>query len=315
MADHIEVNKEMPNGAPFLELYLGRTVFATGRRLSGVVVFRLDKPTNIRSLIISISGSEYPTGMSLTRAFHKNSAFFEREVLLSGSSQPRLTSDRLSLLWNAVLGRDKGRTLSAGEHTYPFSILLPASLPPSYSGKAGQIEYRVTARVQFAAGRTMRVSSTVPVVFVPRVNRSRPVALSYPTADGTIRSTELNISLQLPRRVIAMGDCVEGKFTISNPNNIDVPRVTVALEVCEWVRLAVEREIHRDRVDISAVKLEDSKASSIEAAFKLRVPRGASPTIEGTAISIIWLLKLTIDVDPPLEFKTPITVYAPLTES
>lgn len=301
------------NGVPALELHLSREVFATGRRLSGVVVMRLSKPVNIRSLNVSVEGVELPTGGSLVRALGKGGTFFEREILLSGALQPRLASDRVSLVWNGVLGRYTGRTLSAGEHTYPFSISLPASLPPSYEGRAGKIEYKVTARLKPAVGRATKVVRTAPVVFVPRMHRGRPVALSYPTADGTVHSTEINMGIELPERMVAMGDNVEGRFTISNPHGMVIPRVTVSLDVCEWLRLSVDREIQRDRVDIAVIKPEDPEALSIESTFALRVPRSASPSIEGTAISVVWLLKLALETDPPIEFKTPITVYTPLT--
>ncbi len=300
------------NGVPALELHLSRDVFATGRRLSGVVVLRLMKPINIRSLSVAISGTEAPAIGPFVRAIGKGGAFLEREVVLSGALQPRLASDRVSLLWNGVLGRYTGRTLSAGEHTYPFSVSLPASLPPSYDGRAGKIEYRVTARLQPAVGRATKVSRVVPIVSVPRQQRGRPVAVSYPNADGTVHSTEININIELPERQVAMGETVEGHFTISNPHAMMIPHVTASLDVCEFVGLSVNKEIHRDRVDVAIIKPQEPEATSIDGAFALRAPKSASPSIEGTAISVIWLLKLTLKTDPPIEFKTPITVYAPL---
>lgn len=302
------------NGTPALELHLCREVFYTGRRLSGVAVLRLAKPEHVRSLTVSVTGNENPTGSSLARALRRGGAFFDRELLLSGALQPRLRSDRLSLLWNSMLGRYKGRTLAAGEHTYPFTIALPASLPPSYEGRAGKIEYRVTARLQLATGRVVRHSLAIPVVFVPRLNRGRPVAVSYPTADGAVHSTEIEMNIELPDRMAAMGECVQGRLSISNPHEVAIPRITASLEVCEWVRLAVDREIQRERVDVAAIRLKDPTAAAIEAAFSLRVPKTAPPSIEGAAISVIWLLKLTLAIDPPIEFKTPIVVYTPVEE-
>lgn len=306
------VNGRVRNGVPALELHLSRDVFATGKRLSGVVVLRLSKPVNIRSLSVSVTGTERPTGASLARALRGGDAFFDRETLLSGGLQPRRRSDQVSLLWNGWLGRYTGRTLSAGEHTYPFTVPLPASLPPSYDGTAGKIEYRVTARLQPTAGRATKVSRSVPVVFVPRLHRGRPVALSYPTADGTVHSTEINMDIELPERMVAMGETVEGRFSVTNPHGVAIPRVTASLEVCEWVKLAVDREIQRNRVDLAVIKPEHQAATSIAGTFSLRVPTTTPPSIDGTAISVIWLLKLTLETDPPIEFKTPITVYAPV---
>ena len=299
---------------PTLELHLSRNAFATGWRLSGVVLFRLARPANIRSLTVSVTGCEKTAGASLARALRRRGSFFYRDLLLSGRDQPRLTSERISQLWNAILGRDTGRLLSQGEHTYPFSIPLPASLPPSYEGRAGKIDYRVTARAQFPAGGRLKVFTDVPVVFIPRAHRMRPVALSYPNANGTVHSAETSVSLELPQRTVQVGHSITGRFAIDNPHRVQIPRVAVSLEMCEWVRLAEEKELHRDRVDLCAISPDDPTASVIEGDFELHVPKSASPTIEGTAISVIWLLKLSLDTVPPLELKTPVTVHAPVPE-
>lgn len=304
-------NGDVPNGVPALELYLSREVLVTGRRLSGVVVLRLSQPMNMRSLMVSVEGIERPAGVSWVRALRRTEPFFDREKLLSGALKPRLASERFSLMWNAVLGRYTGRALSVGEHTYPFSISLPASLPPSYNGRAGRIEYSVTARLQPVIGQAVKVSRSVTVALVPRLHRGRPVALGYPTADGTVQSTEINVKIDLAERMVCMGDAVEGRFAISNPNHDSIPRITASLEVCEWLRLAVEKEIKRERVDVAVIIPENPSDSSIEASFRLRLPKSAPPTIEGAAISVVWLLKLTLDTDPTIEFKTPITVYSP----
>ncbi len=302
-------NGRIADQSPNLELHLSRNVFVTGKRLSGVVVLRLGQGVNMRSLVVSFDGSERPRGVSLARAFRKAHSFFNREKLLTGALEPRLASERLSLLWNAVLGRYTGRTLSAGEHTYPFSIPLPASLPPSYDGKAGKIRYRVTAKFQPAIGRAIKVSKVVDVLYMPRLHRERPMALGYPEANGTVQPTDIKASIELVERMVGMGEEVQGSFSISNPKGANIPRVTVSLEVCEWVRLAVDKEIQRDRVDMAVIVPEDPSATFIEAPFKLRLPKTAPPTIEGSSISVIWLLKVTLDTDPTIEVKTPITVY------
>lgn len=295
-----------------LELHLSHAAFVTGRRLSGVVVFRLARPTSIRALTITVSGRETPSGASLARTFRGTSSFFAREALLSGMEQPRLTSERVSQLWNAFLGRDRGRTLSPGEHTYPFSVTLPASLPPSYEGKAGRIGYTVTARVQFPLGRGLRVTANAPVVSVPRAQRSRPIAISYPTEGGTVHAGEVSVNLELPRRSVELGGVISGRVTINNPRRAEISGATVSLETCEWVRLSSDRELRRSRADSAAIAPERPTAEVIQSDFDLRVPHNGAPSVEGTAISVIWLLKLSIDTSPPLELKTPIAVFAPL---
>jgi hypothetical protein len=261
-------------------------------------------------LILSVSGQETPFGASIARKFGNAGSFFDREVLFSGSSEPKFTFERLSLLWNSFLGRDTGRTLSAGEHTYPFSIPLPASLPSSYRGKAGEILYTVTAIVRFPVRGCLKVASVAPVVFVPRAQRGRPIALSYPNTGGTVHGSEVSVNLELPHRTVALGKQITGKFVINNPQQAKIENITVSLENCEWVRLESQRELQRQNMDSCTITPGISNSSVIEGDFKLNVPKDASSTVEGTAISVIWLLKLYINASPPLELKTPITVFS-----
>lgn len=302
------------SNAPLVELHLSRDVFVTGRQLSGVVTLHPARQVKIRSLVVSVIGTEAPASGSEKKNLLKPTSFFRRDILLSGSEPPRLTSERVSQYWNAFLGRDMGRILSPGEHTYPFSIPLPASLPPSYNGGAGKIEYMVIVRVQFPLGDSIHIAESVPVVFVPRNLRARPMAISYPTADGMVHDSEVKINLELPRRSAELGSTMKGHFSIDNPHGVNIADVVVSLEACEWLRLSEEKELQRERVDSCKIELDNSSAPVIEADFELNIPESAPPSIEGTAISIIWLLKLYLHTDPPVEFKTPVIVYAPVKE-
>ncbi|MEN6356010.1 MAG: arrestin family protein [Armatimonadota bacterium] len=304
-----DVFRIMRGSGPALELYLGRRVFTTGRQLSGVALFRVSKQINIRSLIISVTGCETAAGTLLPHG--KSILFFSREVLLTGRDHPRFRHERVSRLWNEFLGRDTGRTLSAGEHLYPFSIPLPASLPPSYQGSAGKIDYTVTARLELLLGQGIQVSRDIPVVFVPRNRKSGPVALSNPSSDGTLQSGGLSINVEIMQRCVEPGKRVTGRFVIANPKRVNIKEVVVSLENCEWVRGTTRKEIGRQVVQSMTIEPENPNAGFVEGRFELYVPEGSSPTVEGMAISVLWFLKLYLNASHPLEFKAPITVYLP----
>jgi hypothetical protein len=293
---------------PAVDLRLSREEFATGRPLSGVVVFRCTKPANVRSIKLVVHGRETPAGHSLVRS----RTFFERELLLTGKDMPRFRSERISEYWNAFLMRDTGRRLSAGEHLYPFSFQLPASLPSSYDGKAGRIEYIVTAIVKYPMGGWIEDSRVTSVVFVPRTQRGSPVALGHPNAGNSAQTSDISVSLMMPSYCAQIGQTVSGKFFLTNPKGAEVRGVTVSLETCEWVRLARDRQLQKDEVDSVVVRPADTMADTLESDFALSIPADAMPTIEGTAISVIWFVKLLVETDPPVEFKAPITVHAPV---
>lgn len=307
-----DIIRAVRGGLPSLELHLGRSVCATGKQLSGVVLLHVSRSTSIRSLVVSIKGRESVSGKSFPRAIRKPIAFFEREVLLTGKATPLFRHERMSRLWNEFLCREAGRVLSEGQHMYPFSIPLPASLPPSYHGSAGKIDYTVTAKIEFPMGQYVDVSKDIPVVFVPRSQKNTPVALSYPTADGTVQSGGLSINVELMQKCVEMGSRVTGRFVIANPRRIPIKEITASLENCEWVRGAVNKEISRSVVESMIIEPENPAAGFVEGRFELRVPDNAVPTVEGTAISVLWFLKIYLNSDHPLEFKAPITVYKAL---
>jgi hypothetical protein len=136
------------------------------------------------------------------------------------------------------------------------------------------------------------------------------VALSYPTAGGTVHTAAVSVNLELPDRTIELGRGISGRFSIANPKGAEIREVEVSLETVEWVRLTSDRQLQRQRADSREIRPEDPTAAEISADFELDVPAGFHPSVEGTAISVIWFLKLSLKSDPPLEIKTPITVYA-----
>ena len=184
-----------------LELYLSRDCFAAGRRLSGVVVYKSVKPIDIRSISIIIHGVENPAGSP----FSKSAVFFDRLQILTGTKKPRFAAERVSMVWNAFLGRNNGRSLSGGEHIYPFTFQLPASLPPSYSGKAGKVEYTVTACVQYPVAGNYQISENIKVVFIPRANKASQVALSYPSLAGTTHASSIRVAFRDTAKISSDG--------------------------------------------------------------------------------------------------------------
>lgn len=298
-------------GVPRLGLLLSTLTCAAGGRLSGVVVFQLAKPTGIRSLTVSLSGRETPAGASVARSLRRTTSFFHREALLSGMDQPRFTQERVSQLWNAFLARDRGTTLSPGEHTYPFSIPLPASLPPSYGGRAGTIAYTVTVRAHFPTGGALRITKDVAVLAVPRRHRTHPIALTYPDSSGAVSPNEVSVNVELPGRAVAQGERICGRISVANPRQQPIRRISILLENCEWVRLASERELQRNKADERIIEPDQPDAAAIESDFELQVPADGPPTVEGTTISVIWLLRMILDTDPSVELKTPLFVYSP----
>ncbi len=128
-----------------------------------------------------------------------------------------------------------------------------------------------------------------------------------------MHESEITVGLSLPRSSVKLGGAISGRFTIENPRLVDIAQARVSLDRCEWVRLGSSK-VDRQCVSSLTITPKEPGSPRVQADFDLSVPAGAPPTVEGTAISVIWLLRLCLDTTPPIELKTPVTVFAPAEE-
>lgn len=292
-----------------LEIHLSRPLFVTGHRLSGVVVLRLDKPTAVRSLIVNITGSELIHGVKISNAIKRVGPFFKRETLLTGRDVPRFASDRVSLYWNAFLRREQHRLLSEGEHTYPFSLPLPGSLPPSCDGKAGRIVYQVCARMGFPINRPLQVCMEAKISSGSRYIMDEPFVLAHSSVFGGKHATGADISVELPSRDCVTGQPINGKLVISNPKRVLMGKINISLDVFDGIRNSGKTSNNETTVDSIEITPDTPEAEQIEADFELMIPPGSPPSVEGTSLLVTWALNVSVDACPPLELQVPVIVH------
>ncbi|MCX6343687.1 MAG: hypothetical protein NT018_01275 [Armatimonadetes bacterium] len=296
-----------------LEIRLSRRVFTAGGGLSGVVLLKLAKEMDIRSLVVMVKGAEISPGISIRGPKHPPKSFFQRDVLLSGRDQPRFASERIAQYWNAFLKRDTCRVLSVGEYAYPFSIALPTSIPPSCEGKTGRIVYSITARLQFPLGRSQQICFEVPVTFASLELEDEGFSLSHSAVFGGKHATGADICVSLPSRVFALGTSIRGQIMLSNPRNVEMKRMTVSLNVCDGSRSAARGELDLRCVDSMVITPENPSASLITLDFETAIPSDAPSSVEGTSMFVAWSLGVSVESRPPLEIQVPVIVHLPVT--
>lgn len=304
----MRVRGDLGRKAGLFELSLSRRVFARGRQLSGVVLLRLARPVSVKAIMVSVTGGEFVSGTKLTGSIRAGTVFFRRDVLLSGRDRPRLISDRLSQYWKAFLKRERYRTLSAGEHTYPFTVALPASLPPSCEGRAGRVAYFVTARVKFPLGRAFQVTAEASVAFSAGDLPDEPFSLSHSSVYSGMHATGADMKVDLPSRSFDLGSNLTGILTIMNPRRARMESITVSLDVCDGARTGPRGGVVDMNVQTVTIVPDDPSSPEIKADLDLSIPPDAPPSVEGKVVLVTWSLNVHVEACPPLDLRVPVIV-------
>uniref|UniRef100_F6V5D8 Arrestin domain containing 1 n=1 Tax=Ornithorhynchus anatinus TaxID=9258 RepID=F6V5D8_ORNAN len=105
-----------------IQLADSRVIYGPGQPLAGAVTVRLAAPLPYRAIKVTCMGSCGVSNKINDTAWTVEEPYFNSTLSLA----------------------DKG-TLSAGEHTFPFQFLLPATAPTSFEGPFGKVIHQVRA--------------------------------------------------------------------------------------------------------------------------------------------------------------------------
>lgn len=107
-----------------ISLSHGRVVYSPGEPLAGTVRVRLGAPLLFRAIRVTCTGSCGVSNKANDAAWVAEEDYFNSSLSLA----------------------DKG-SLPAGEHSFPFQFLLPATAPTSFEGPFGKIVHQVRAAI------------------------------------------------------------------------------------------------------------------------------------------------------------------------
>ncbi|XP_063450138.1 arrestin domain-containing protein 1 isoform X8 [Pan paniscus] len=107
-----------------ISLSHGRVVYSPGEPLAGTVRVRLGAPLPFRAIRVTCTGSCGVSNKANDTAWVVEEGYFNSSLSLA----------------------DKG-SLPAGEHSFPFQFLLPATAPTSFEGPFGKIVHQVRAAI------------------------------------------------------------------------------------------------------------------------------------------------------------------------
>ncbi|XP_055375402.1 arrestin domain-containing protein 17-like [Condylostylus longicornis] len=207
-------------------------IFYSGSIIKGAVEISVDKPTDIQSIVLIISGYGFVE-------------WFDFKSNLSYSAKNNYINST-----NFLHGSQNGNavTINTGTHVYKFTCSLPSELPSSVEGVYGRIRY--SAKVVF--NRPLKFNKIfttgITVIKVTDLNNENP-QIKLPSTLETqekfwcfcCTSQPFIIEATIPKSGYVCGECIPIKFNI---NNMTVPPVppTFNEEICQIIQ--VNYEVH-----------------------------------------------------------------------
>lgn len=129
-------------------------MFYPGQTLSGEVFLELQQMLNISAIVLTVTGEasvkwRHDDGSNI----RDEESYIEEKMVLFGTDPDKIdktTEDQLP-----------SSALPPGRHSLEFSLALPSTLPPSFSGGFGCIRYKSTARLERPTGESFQTEAPI----------------------------------------------------------------------------------------------------------------------------------------------------------
>ncbi|CAI2330667.1 unnamed protein product [Caenorhabditis sp. 36 PRJEB53466] len=135
----------MPEPVLEVEFDQPQEVFLPGQPISGRVHLKTEEKYKARAVNIQFEGRAYTDWddyESVRRVDAEGKTHFDRRRVNYSATVNYLEHE--ILLWAC---RDGSNEIAPGAYTWPFSFVLPTTVPPSFEGKYGYVRYSVKAEV------------------------------------------------------------------------------------------------------------------------------------------------------------------------
>ncbi len=300
-----------------------------GETMRVPIVLKLDTPRRVRCIVASFHGAEEtkatyttttPTGTKgqMTTQVHtavEHIDIVKREWLLAGSERRGFLGNLMDAV-ATVFGGGRHQRMTAGDYEYEVELTIPTDAPATHKGKVSRVFYELSARVDIALGRDLKVRQSFSVMPLPKENvEVQPVSVCYPDDAGRgfwseLFEPDVRMELNLETDRARRGETIRGNFHIVTEKSLDVRQVHVRLVGHEKSEAQGHKDAHHfkgEAVEIHAPRLI---APSWSTEFSLPAEFEGPPTATGTKFSIDWFVEIALDVpwakDPTI--RAPITL-------
>ncbi|XP_031621450.1 arrestin domain-containing protein 17 [Contarinia nasturtii] len=289
--------------------------YYAGQTLNGQVKLQLNSPKNIRGIIVRFLG-EANTKWSETKKVRDDQG---KEV---DETEELTGHEEYFENHYYLLGAKNGSeiNLPSGEHTYPFSCVLPGNLPSSYEGEFGHVRYTIKVTLdrpwKFDQDTKMAFTIISPLDLNQNARLKEPMALNLEKSFCCFccKSGPLKAEVIIPCGGYVPGQSIPITADITNASNVKVERLRVILrKTVVFKTNHPRRDLKKEKTTISEISVgpvEEHSSKNWQQNIEIP-PLPPSNLINCGIIDLDYELKIELNVSGAhrdLEGKLPITL-------
>lgn len=257
-------------------------VYYPGEMVTGKVRLTLDSMKKIRAVELKLKGRA-KCKWDEQETYHDHEGKSHTRTVCRKSTETYLKQEQI-----LIGGRDKFE-LAAGEHVYPFSVILPIRAPASFNGSYGGVSYygKVKIDIPMAIDKKERTCFTVlnplnlnlfPNLRTPYKNEKNKTFCCLCCASGP-----LTFVVHLPKTGFAQSEPIPITLEIDNASNVTVNAVHIYLK--REIKWTAEGDHKHEDIKLQKLRLggvEEGQSHTWSENFT--IPPATYPNLEGCSI-------------------------------
>ncbi|XP_060613322.2 arrestin domain-containing protein 1 [Anolis sagrei] len=197
------------------EIRLGesRVVYSPGEPLVGTVTLRLAASLQYRAIKVSCVGSCGVSNKINDTAWTVEEQYFNTTLSLA----------------------DKG-VLTAGEHTFPFQFLLPASAPTSFEGPFGKVLHQIKAVIEtprfskdHKCGKIFYVLCPLNLNDIPEIEQPNTTSITKKFNYKLVKTGNMVLTTTTDLKGYVVGQVIQLRTDIENKSGRDTSTIVASL--------------------------------------------------------------------------------------
>ncbi|KAB0801520.1 hypothetical protein PPYR_05874 [Photinus pyralis] len=230
--------------------------YYVGQTVTGRVEFDLDSPKKVRGVSILFKGDSN-TNWFVEESRTNNDGKQENErIELNGYEE------YFKIEYYLIGGQGDEVDIPPGHHSYPFTCVLPPSLPSSFEGDYGYVRYIIKVtfdrpwKFDHETKKAFTVLSPLDLNSNPRLKEPTRLALEKYFCCFCCKSGPLTCIISIPRTGYVSGQTIPVVLDVDNISNIEITNVQVSLrKIVTYHTQTPRRESKKDVKVIAEIKV------------------------------------------------------------